>query len=387
MIKLPEYMGPLAFGVKMGLIVPGMDIVQTIFDQLVYCHRDGLLENGDIICITESVVARAQNNYVTTADVAKEIREKLHLSPGGKLGLVFPIASRNRFALVLRGLALAVPRGEVIVQLSFPYDEVGNQVIDPDFARSLGRDLLTMEDLAGREFPHPVTGIDYIRLYHEIISEAGAVPRIVLCNDPLRILDYRPDAVIAADIHSRARTRAIISALHPRCITLDEICNSGAAYSEWGLLGSNISAGEKIKLAPRDGPKIVGDLQRLVQEKLGVQVEVMIYGDGAYRDPTTGIYELADPQPTIAATAGLNRYREGIKYKYLADYYYLEKGKTVAEIEKLLQEQKQHPLDDGSKEAREGTTPRRMEDVVASLADLVSGSSDAGTPLVVVKGF
>lgn len=387
MVKLPEYIGPIAFGVKMGVIVPGMDIVQTVFNHLAHCHRDGLLEDGDIICITESVVARAQNNYVTTADVAGEIREKLHLSPGGRLGLVFPIASRNRFALVLRGLAMALPRGEVIVQLSFPYDEVGNQVIDPDFAGSLGRDLLTLKDLDGQEFLHPVTGIDYIRLYGEIISEAGAVPQIFLCNDPLRILDYRPDAVIAADIHSREQTRAKISALHPRCITLDQICNSGAAYSEWGLLGSNISSGERIKLAPREGSKIVGDLQRLVQERLGAQVEVMIYGDGAYRDPTTGIYELADPRPAFAATAGLDRYREGIKYKYLADYYFHEEGKTVAEIEKLLQEQGENLSDGGGKEAREGTTPRRMEDVVASLADLVSGSSDAGTPLVIVKGF
>ena len=385
-MRLPEYVGPLAFGVKMGLIVRGMDIIKTVFEQLLCCHRDGLLESGDIICITESVVARAQNNYVTTADVARESREKLRLSPEDRLGLVFPIASRNRFALVLRGLALAVPRGEVVLQLSFPHDEVGNQIIDPDFADALGRDLITLEDLGEREFPHPVTGIDYIRLYRDIISETGAVPRIILCNDPLQILEYRPDGVIAADIHTRARTRALLAARHPRCLTLDQLCNSGTAHSEWGLLGSNISAGEKIKLAPREGPAIVAELQRLAREKLGLHLEVMIYGDGAYRDPTTGIYELADPRPTVAATAGLNRYREGIKYKYLADYYYLEKGKSIAEIEKLLQEQKQNPAG-GDGESCEGTTPRRMEDVVASLADLVSGSSDAGTPLVVVKGF
>lgn len=387
MLRLPEYMGPLAFGVKMGLIVPGMDIVETVFEQLVHCHRDGLLGDGDIICITESVVARAQNNYVTTFDVAREVKEKLQLTPESRLGLVFPIASRNRFALVLRGLSLALPRGEVIVQFSFPSDEVGNQVIDPDFARSLGRDLLTLEDLGGQEFPHPVTEIDYIRYYQKIIREAGATPRIILCNDPRRILDYEPDAVIAADIHSRARTCAAISTQHPRCITLDQLCNSGAIYSEWGLLGSNISAGEKIKLAPREGPQVVTALQRKVQEKLGVAVEVMIYGDGAYCDPTTGIYELADPQPAVAATAGLNRFREGIKYKYLADQYYLEEGKSVAEVERLLQEQKENPPGGEGGEACEGTTPRRMEDVVASLADLVSGSSDAGTPLVVVKGF
>ncbi|HOA34850.1 MAG TPA: coenzyme F420-0:L-glutamate ligase [Bacillota bacterium] len=386
MAKLPEYIGPHAFGVKMGVIVPGTDIVQAIFKQLARCYRDGLLEDGDIVCITESVVARAQNNYVTTADVAAEIREKLQLAPGSRLGVVFPIASRNRFALVLRSFALALSGGEVIVQLSFPCDEVGNPIIEPEFARALGKDLITLEDLAGRKFAHPVTGIDYISFYRDIISAAGAAPQIILCNDPLRILDYRPHGVVAADIHSRARTKALIGARHPRCITLEELCNSGEAYSEWGLLGSNISAGEKIKLAPRDGSKIVGELQRLIREKLGVQAEVLIYGDGAYCDPTTGIYELADPRPAFAATEGLNRYREGFKYKYLADYYFHEEGKSAVEIESLLQE-KEITSPAGGEDACEGTTPRLMENVVASLADLVSGSSDAGTPLVIVKGF
>lgn len=387
MVKMPDYVGPLAFGVKMGVIVQGMDIVQTVYERLLRCHGDGLLHEGDIICITESVVARAQGNYVTTADIAAEISEKLQLAPGSRLGVVFPIASRNRFALALRGFALAVPGGEVIVQLSFPCDEVGNRVIDPAFAASLGKDLITQDDLAGREFPHPVTGIDYINYYRKIISEAGAVPTIILCNDPLRILDYRPDGIIAADIHTRAGTGGLLSARHPRCITLEQICNSGDSYSEWGLLGSNISAGEKIKLAPREGSRTVAHLQQLVREKLGLQIEVMIYGDGAYCDPTTGIYELADPKPAFAATEGLNRHREGIKYKFLADYYFHEEGKSAAEIELLLQNKQGGAAADSGVEAREGTTPRRMEDVIASLADLISGSSDAGTPLVIVKGI
>ncbi len=386
MAKMPDYIGPLAFGVKMGVIVPGTDIVQAALEQLGHCYRDGLLENGDIICITESVVARAQNNYVTTADVAREAGKKLQLDPGSRLGVVFPIASRNRFALVLRGLALAVPKGEVVVQFSFPCDEVGNQVIDPEFAASLGKDVIALEDLDGRLFPHPVTGIDYISFYREIISKTGAVPRIFLCNDPLRILDFYPDGVIAADIHSRAKTRAAISSRYPRCITLEEMCNSGEAYSEWGLLGSNISTSEKIKLAPREGSRIVDALQRLIRERYGIHAEVMIYGDGAYCDPTTGIYELADPKSAFAATGGLNRSRGGVKYKFLADYYFHEEGKSAAEIEKLLQEKKEN-LPVSSEEASEGTTPRRLEDVIASLADLVSGSSDAGTPLVIVKGI
>ncbi len=386
LVKLPDYIGSFAFGVKMGVVVPGMDIVKEVFEQLSRCHGDGLLEDGDIVCITESVVARAQNNYVTTADVAAEVREKLQLPSGGRLGIVFPIASRNRFALVLRGFALSLPGGEVIVQLSFPCDEVGNPVIDSGFASSLGKDLITLDDLNGREFLHPVTGIDYIKFYREVISAAGAAPQIVLCNDPLRILDYQPDGVVAADIHSRVKTRAAISACHPRCITLDELCSSGETYSEWGLLGSNISAGEKIKLAPREGLETVNLLQKMIREKLGVEAEVMIYGDGAYCDPSTRIYELADPQPVFAATEGLNRKREGVKYKLLADYYFHEEGKSCAEIEELLRK-KVINLPDGVEEAREGTTPRQLDDVIASLADLVSGSSDAGTPLVIVKGI
>ena len=236
-----------------------------------------------------------------------------------------------------------------------------------DFARSLGRDLLTLEDLGGQEFPHPVTGIDYIRYYQKIIREAGATPRIILCNDPRRILDYEPDAVIAADIHSRARTCAAISTQHPRCITLDQLCNSGAIYSEWGLLGSNISAGEKIKLAPREGPQVVTALQRQVQEKLGVAVEVMIYGDGAARLLAS---ELAD---LTAVAAGLIAF---VDQFCLAD-------QCTTQSPKCCRVGSSAGRAPGGRSLRE--QPPGWEDIVASLC-LVSGSSDAGTPLVVVKG-
>ena len=253
---LPDYIGPVAFGLKMGVILPGMSIVDTIFEQLCRCHRDGLLHEGDIVCITESVVARAQNNYVTTADIAREVQLKLGLSEQGKVAVVLPIASRNRFSLVLKGIAEAVPRGKVLVQFSYPCDEVGNQIISPDFAKELGRDLITLEDLGGRCFKHPITGVDYVGLYREIIQSAGAEAIIYFCNDPAAVARFEPDGVIAADVHSRAETKRIIRRFVNNCIGLDDMCE-GQARSEWGLLGSNMSAGNKLKLAPRDGEEVV----------------------------------------------------------------------------------------------------------------------------------
>lgn len=386
MIKLPEYIGPLAFGIKMGVILPGMDIIEKVYAPLLQCYQDGLLGNGDVICITESVVARAQNNYVTIDDIAREVSEKLNLAADSRVAVVFPIASRNRFSMILRGIARAVRHGEVVVQLSYPFDEVGNQVISSDFAHQVGKEVITMDDLGSNVFKHPVTGVDYIHLYHEIIQQEGARAVIYLCNNPKRVVDYMPDGVIAADIHTRVSTKLAITAVYNNCIKLDELCSQGEAYSEWGLLGSNMSAGEKIKLAPRDGKLVVAQLQQKLKGELGIDVQVLIYGDGAYRDPTSGIYELADPQPVIAATDGLNLFRDGLKYKYLADLCFYEQGKTVEEIESILLESMQKDMPESCME-REGTTPRRMEDILASLADLVSGSADAGTPVVLIKGF
>ena len=386
MQKIPDYIGPTAFGLKMGVILPGMNIVEKVFEALQLCYRDGLLEDGDVICITESIVARAQNNYITIDDIAREIADKLNLSAGGRVAVVFPIASRNRFSMILKGIARSVPRGEVIVQLSFPTDEVGNQIVSADYTRELNKELITLEDLGGRTFKHPVTGVDYMSFYRELIAGEGASPVIILSNNPLHILEYNPDGVVAADIHSREKTKTIITEWFENCITLDQVCNDGEARSEWGLLGSNMSAGEKLKLAPRDGQKVVEELQSRVKAENGIDLEVMIYGDGAYLDPSSGIYELADPRAAFAATEGLNRFRQGLKYKFLADHCFHEEQKTVEEIEAFLAESICRDLPEDCME-KEGTTPRRMEDVLASLADLVSGSADAGTPVVLLKGF
>ncbi len=387
MIEIPDYVGPMAFGLKMGVILPGMDIVEKVSEPLTQCHRDGMLGDGDVICVTESIVARAQNNYVTIDDIAREIQGKLNLSEDSRVAVVFPIASRNRFSMIMKGIARSVPRGEVVVQLSFPVDEVGNQVIDTEFVEKLGKDLISPEDLEGHSFRHPVTGVDYINLYNEIIRTEGAKPVIFLSNDPLRVLRFEPEGIIAADIHTRSLTKKIVCSKFRNCITLDQVCTEGASCSEWGLLGSNMSSGERLKLAPRDGFKVVNRLKEKLKEDLGIDVQVMIYGDGAYLDPSSGIYELADPRAAFAATEGLNCVREGFKYKYLADQCFHEEKKNAEEIEAILLDNSRRVGLTEDCIDREGTTPRRMEDVLASLADLVSGSADAGTPVVVLRGF
>lgn len=388
-MKLPDYVGPCAFGIKMGVIVPGCDFIGMILETLQKVDQDELLSDGDVVCITESVVARAQDNYVSTDDVAGEVQELLSLKPDQRLGVVFPIASRNRFALILEGLAKAVPQGEIILQLSYPIDEVGNQLVSPEVAREIEKtkgNCFTAEDV-GENHVHPLTGVNYIKLYREIIESTGARPTILFCNDPLKISEYHPDAVIAADIHTKEETRSAI-APHAKCITLQEICSnpkgSRSACCEWGLLGSNMSSGNRLKLAPREGDRFACLLQEQIKNRFGKKVEIVIYGDGAYKDPTSGIYELADPKPAFGVTPGINNVlRTGVKYKYLVDLHH-EDGKSEEEIESMVEEAAKMEREMNSIES-EGTTPRRLEDVLASLADLVSGSADAGTPMVLVK--
>lgn len=388
MAKLPAYVGPAAFGLKMGVIVPGSDLLAMIIDVVKNCDRDQLLEDGDVLCVTESVVARSQNNYVTTEEISAEIRERLHIGAAAKLGVLFPIASRNRFSMILEAIAAAVPEGEVVVQMSWPRDEVGNQILADETASSLGKvfsDAITQEELAGLSFQHPVTGIDYIDFYRQTIAKQGAKATVLLSNDPKYLVGMALDGLIIADIHNRDKTRNILA--DENAITLADLCSSPHrhAWSEWGLLGSNMSSGNRLKLPPRDASAFAQDVQREVAELTGKEVEVIIYGDGAYKDPTTQIYELADPQPVFGATAGFaNAMREGFKYKYLADLYH-QQGKSTGEIEDILKQTAS--ISSQSQVEAEGTTPRRMEDVIASLADLVSGSADAGTPLILVKGF
>jgi F420-0:gamma-glutamyl ligase len=387
--KLPDYFGVSAFGIKMGVIVPGSDVVELAYESLARCDEDGYLDDGDTICITESVVARAQNNYVTVNEISQQVSKKLNLKPDSKIGVVFPILSRNRFSLIMKGIAAAVPEGHVVVQLSHPADEVGNQILPDDFAQNKGKtngEVISLEDIGENRFRHPVTGVDYIELYQNIIQEQSRGSTIFLSNDPLQIIEYNLDGIIVANVHKRETTREKLIEQGQNVVTLQDLCNEGCSWSEWGLLGSNISSGDKLKLAPREADLVAQQLQDKVRQELGKNIEVIVYGDGAYRDPSTGIYELADPQPAFGLTAGLRgKYREGVKYKYLVDKM-LDEGVKLEAIEGKLEEKKNQSFERNSVET-EGTTPRKAEDLIASLADLVSGSADAGTPLILVKGF
>ena len=386
---LPEDLGVIAFGVKMGAILPGDDIVEEVFRAVLKCHEKGLIDDGDVLCVKESVVARAQGNLVTKDEIAEEVREKLSLKKNDNLGILFPIASRNRFAMILEGFSKAVSEGKVIIQFSFPRDCVGNQLAPEDLDEKLGRNIwvdeITFDEIMSVDFKHPITGVNYIKLYSSIVEKEGAKPYIFLSNNPSRILEHGPDGVIVGSIHDREKVLRKIKLSFDNVITLQDLFNDPKkkAWSEWGLLGSNLYSDDSIKLAPRQADLVARRIQERVLQGIGKRVEVTIYGDGAYLDPLTMIYELADPVCSFGHTDGLNRRREGIKYKYYVGKLEAQ-GKTREEIERVIEEEKRkaYEIDDMR---MEGTTPRRLADVIASLADLVSGSADAGTPLVIVK--
>jgi F420-0:gamma-glutamyl ligase len=388
---MAEYVGTCAFGLKMGVVLPGADLIGLIMERIEAVNNDGLLDDFDVLCVTESLVARTQKNYVTVDEIAEEVRSRMRLEKNGKLGVLFPIVSRNRFSLILEGIACAVAEGEVIVQLSYPRDEVGNQIMTDEEAEVItGHGGCVHSQEMDASYRHPITGVDYVRLYRDIIAKCGARPTILLCNDPMRILDTNPDAVIVSDIHTREQNLKKIRAGLSNSCTLQDFFGrdegNGKAWSEFGLLGSNMSSSGRLKLAPRSADAFATGLQKVVQMKTGRKVEVIVNGDGAYKDPTSSIYELADPRPALGSTPGVRSVcREGVKYKYLVDLNH-DQGKSCEEIEQALLAEKarKKQQDDAS---CEGTTPRRMEDVLASLADLVSGSADAGTPLVLIKGI
>ncbi len=380
-----DYVGVSAFGLKLGAITPEVDLKSEIMDLLVRCEKDGLLDDGDVLCVTESVLARSQNNYVTVDDIVEELHEEHGINENYNLLVQFPITSRNRFSAILKAFARAVKNGKVIIQQSYPRDEVGNLVVDGDLEKG---QVYNYEELKGSQdldFNHPVTGINYLEFYQDIINEEMAEHEIYLCNDPGRLVDDDIDAVIISSIHTRRRDKLRVI---ERAKKLDKfievmdltcICNS-EENSSWGLLGSNLSAGEKIKLAPGKPFEFSSQLKKSIKERFDREIEIIIYGDGAYKDPETGIYELADPVTSFGFTSGLeDRIRRGNKYKYLVDKYASE-GYEQEEIERMIIEEKVETED-------EGTTPRKAKDLIASLADLISGSADEGTPMVLVKDF
>ncbi len=385
--------GTVSRGIRCPIIREGDDIAEIVVNSVVEASEaEGFeLRNRDVVAVTESVVARAQGNYVSVDAIAKDVKNKL----GGKtIGVIFPILSRNRFAICLKGIAKGAEK--IVLMLNYPSDEVGNALVSLDQLDEAGinpySDVLSEEkyrELFG-ENPHPFTGVDYIKYYGDLIRSCGAEAEIVLANDPRVILNYT-DSVLNCDIHSRARTKRILKAAGAKCVVgLDEIMNQpidGSGFNaKYGLLGSNKSTEDTVKLFPQDCFDMVEDVQAKLLERTGKHIEVMVYGDGAFKDPVGKIWELADPIVSPAYTKGLEGTPNELKLKYLADNDFADlKGEELKKaIENAIREK------DGNlvgNMASQGTTPRRLTDLIGSLCDLTSGSGDKGTPVVLVQGY
>ncbi len=383
--------GTLVRGIRAPIIKQGDDLVNIVIDTLkASWEEEGYeLRDGDVIGITESLVARAQGNYVTVDDVADEVKSKF----GDEVGVVFPILSRNRFALILKGIARGC--GRVHLLLSYPADEVGNHLMDPDVLDDLDinpyTDVLSEADYRryfGPVVKHKFTGIDYISMYKALgINDNISV---YLANDPRAILKFT-DKVLVCDIHTRHRTKKKLKKAGAKMVYgLDDICTTPKGQrgynSQFGLLGSNMATEEKLKLFPRDGQVYVDSIQKGIKELTGRHVEVMIYGDGAFKDPVGKIWELADPVVSPAYTSGLEGTPNELKLKYIIDSQLVAmEGECASQAMKECIRQKKKGTADGPESL--GTTPRQLTDLLGSLCDLTSGSGDKGTPIVLIQGY
>ena len=385
--------GTVSRGIRCPIIREGDDLAKIVTDSVIEAAQsEGFeLRNKDVICITESIAARAQGNYASIDAIAKDVKTKLG---GETIGVIFPILSRNRFAICLRGIAKGAKK--IVLMLSYPSDEVGNELVSLDKIDEAGvnpySDLLTLEkyrELFG-ENRHPFTGVDYVEYYGNLVREEGAECEIIFANDARRILEYTKN-VLCCDIHTRARTKRILKAAGAEKICgLDDILNAsvdGSGFnSRFGLLGSNKSTEDKIKLFPEDCTALVFGVQKQILERTGKNVEVMVYGDGAFKDPVGKIWELADPSVSAGHTPGLEGTPNEIKLKYLADNDFADlSGDALKQaIEGRIKAKKDNLVGDM---ASQGTTPRRLTDLIGSLCDLTSGSGDKGTPVVLVQGY
>lgn len=391
MEDIMSFVGTVSRGIKAPIFKKGDNLVQMVADSVLKASEvEGFkLRDHDVIGVTEAVVARTQGNYASVDQIAQDVREKFGDNP---VGLIFPILSRNRFSILLKGIAKGTKK--LFIVLSYPKDEVGNPLIDPNLVDEKGvnpySDVFTEDEfreLFGK-ISHPFTGVDYIKLYRET---AGGECEIILSNRIETILDYTP-YVINADIHTRRRTkRILLEKGAKKVVSLDEILSksvSGSGYNEdFGILGSNLATDETVKLFPRDGQIFVDKLQQLMFEKTGKKVEVMIYGDGAFKDPVGGIWELADPIVSPAYTLGLVGQPSELKLKYLADTVLSEitsEQEKEAELKRLIKAKKGDLVNE---KVSLGTTPRRLTDLLGSLCDLTSGSGDKGTPIILVQGY
>lgn len=387
--------GTVSRGLRAPIIREGDDLIDIVTQSVLNAARspeDGFtVRDRDIVAMTEAIVARAQGNYASVDQIAADVRAKLG---GGTVGVVFPILSRNRFAICLRGIAKGCEK--VILQLSYPSDEVGNHLISLDALDEKGvdpyRDVLTLEkyrELFGYE-KHPFTGVDYVAYYENLIKEAGAQVEVIFANDPRAVLEYTKD-VLTCDIHSRARSKRLLKAAGGnRVLGLDDILTASADGSGWnekyGLLGSNKATEDKVKLFPRDPQPLVDAIQKKLMEETGRHIEVMVYGDGAFKDPAGRIWELADPVVSPAYTAGLEGTPNELKLKYLADndFGHLS-GEALRDA--IAEAIKKKDTDLKGQMVSEGTTPRRLTDLIGSLCDLTSGSGDKGTPIIYIQGY
>ena len=385
--------GTVSRGIRCPIIRQGDNLVEIAVNSVLDAAKDENFElhDKDVVALTESIVARSQGNYANIKAIAKDIQNKFE---DGVVGVIFPILSRNRFSILLRGIASGCKK--VILMLSYPSDEVGNALLTYDQLDESGinpySDVLSLEkyrELFGYK-KHEFTGVDYIEYYQSIIKEAGAEVEVIFANNPKEILKYT-DSILTCDIHTRARTKRILKANGAKVVYgLDDILTSsidGSGYNEkYGLLGSNKSTEETIKLFPRACQGLVEDIQKELLKRTGKHIEVMVYGDGAFKDPQGKIWELADPVVSPAFTSGLVGTPNEVKLKYLADNDYKDlSGDELKEAIKNSIKTKDNNLVGNM--LSQGTTPRQLTDLIGSLCDLTSGSGDKGTPIILVQGY
>ncbi|MBR2489161.1 MAG: coenzyme F420-0:L-glutamate ligase [Clostridia bacterium] len=394
MEKKERRVGTVSRGIRCPIIRKGDDLAALVADSVLEAAEiEGFdLFDRDVIAMTESIVARSQGNYASVEDIASDVKEKLG---GETIGVILPILSRNRFAICLRGIAKGAKK--IVLMLSYPSDEVGNELADWDKIDAAGinpySDVLSLERYREVFGVHPLkfTGVDYVEYYQNLIKECGAEVEIIFANQPTAILDYT-DCVLTCDIHTRARTKRLLKAAGAKIVCgLDDIMTApvnGSGYNEkYGLLGSNKSTEDTVKLFPKECKDLVLDVQKRIFDATGKKVEVMVYGDGAFKDPQGKIWELADPVVSPAFTDGLIGTPNELKLKYLADNDF--KDLSGEELKKAISNSIK--AKDGSSlvgnMAAQGTTPRQLTDLIGSLCDLTSGSGDKGTPVVLVQGY
>lgn len=390
---MERLVGTVVRGLRGPIIKEGDDLRKIVVDVVAGAAKSGEfhIEDNDILAVTESIVARSQGNYVTTEQIGRDVREKLG---GGTIGVIFPILSRNRFAICLKGIAKGCDK--VVLMLSYPSDEVGNHLLDIDRLDEMGvdpyRDVLTQakfEELFGKA-KHTFTGVDYINYYKGLIEEEGAEAEIIFANHPKEILAYTKK-VLTCDIHTRARTKRLLKAAGAeKVVGMDELMNEsidGSGYNTlYGLLGSNKATENSVKLFPNDCTEFSMRIQDDIRKLTGKTIEVMVYGDGAFKDPVGRIWELADPVVSPGYTPGLDGTPNEVKLKYLADndFAHLSGDELKQAISEYIRNKE---ADLGDSMAAQGTTPRRLTDLIGSLCDLTSGSGDKGTPFIYIQGY